>query len=87
LLVEGFDEPIVLASNCNYPYLVEYVNRYGFDKEVDLVVYKVPVPDKLPDFYLRIFQRVKARANGFRMLNFSNREAILNRILNLSFHW
>jgi len=76
LLVEGFDEPIVLASNCNFPYLVEYVNRYGFLKEVDLVVYKVPVPDKLPDFYLRILQRVKARANGFRMLSFSKRSDI-----------
>lgn len=76
LLIEGYDEPIVLASNCNFPYMVEYVNRYGFEKDVDLVVYKVPVPEKLPDFYLRILQRVKARANGFRMLNFAKRSDI-----------
>ena len=76
LLIEGYDEPIVLASNCNFPYLVEYVNRYGFEKDVDLVVYKVPVPEKLPDFYLRILQRVKARANGFRMLSFAKRSDI-----------
>ncbi|MEJ5316877.1 MAG: GNAT family N-acetyltransferase [Tenuifilum sp.] len=76
LLVEGFHEPIVLASNCNYPYLVEFVYRYGFEKDIDLVVYKVPVPHELPDFYLRILQRVKSRANGFRMLIFSKRSDI-----------
>lgn len=76
LLVEGFHEPIVLASNCNYPYLVEFVYRYGFEKDIDLVVYKVPVPHELPDFYLRILQRVKSRANGFRMLSFSKRSDI-----------
>ncbi|HBI81105.1 MAG TPA: hypothetical protein DDY04_03945 [Bacteroidales bacterium] len=76
LLIEGYDEPIVLASNCNYPYLVEFVNRYGFKKEIDLVVYSITIPDSLPDFYQRILKRVQSRANGFRMLSFARKSDI-----------
>ncbi|QKG80509.1 GNAT family N-acetyltransferase [Tenuifilum thalassicum] len=76
LLIEGYDQPIVLASNCNYPYLVDFVTQSGFEKDIDLVVYKVPIPDELPDFYLRILERVKRRANSFKMLNFSKRSEL-----------
>jgi hypothetical protein len=63
LLVEGFDEPNVIATNCNFPYLSDFVRKNGFGKEVDLVVYKLDIPEQVPDTYQRIHDRVLSRNN------------------------
>ncbi len=76
LLIEGFNEPIVLATNCNFPYLVDLVEKLGYTKETDLVVYKVPVPDVLPEFYLKILERVKRNNIGFKMIEFKTKREI-----------
>ena len=54
LLIEGFDQPQVLATTCNFPYLPELVEANGFSKEVDLVVYHLDIPDEVPDLYRRV---------------------------------
>lgn len=76
LLVYGFDEPNVIASNCNFPYLTEFVEKAGFEKEVDLVVYKVMIPERIPDFYSRILERAYKNNKGLRIFNFSSRKQI-----------
>jgi len=63
LLVEGFDEPISIAANCNYPYLTDFVQNFGFGKEVDLVVYKLDIPEQVPDIYQQIHDRFLSRNN------------------------
>ncbi len=62
-LVEGFDQPQVIATTCNFPYLPELVERNGFSKEVDLVVYKLDIPDEIPDIYKNISDRVLSQNN------------------------
>jgi len=76
LMVEGFDEPIVLSTSCNFPYMVNFVERAGYIKEIDLVVYRVPVPDTIPPFYQRILERTLRKANGLRMVDFKTRRQI-----------
>jgi len=44
-MTEGFEEPIAIATNCNFPYLVELTENEGFVKLTDLVVYKIDIPD------------------------------------------
>jgi len=75
LLVEGFDEPIVIATNCNYPYLPAFVEKNGFGKEVDLVVYKVDIPEQVPDIYQRIHDRVLSR-NNLVVKEFKNKKEL-----------
>ena len=58
LLVEGFEHNPAIMTNCNFDYLVELLVEAGYDKEVDYVVYKVPIPEKMPDLYERIHRRV-----------------------------
>ena len=65
LLVEGFDEPMVIATTCNYPWLPDLVAGNGYEKEVDLVVYKVDMPDQVPEIYAKISERVLGRHNLF----------------------
>ncbi len=90
-LIEGFDEPSVIASNCNFPYQVELVEKNAFVKEVDLVVYQIKIPDLIPEFYRKIYERAVSRNPGLQVLEFTSRRAVrpyiysVLRLLNLTF--
>lgn len=76
LLIEGFDEPAVIASNCNFPYQVELVERNGYSKVVDLVVYQIAIPETLPEFYQKIYERATRMNHGMRVLEFTSRRKV-----------
>lgn len=76
LLIEGFDEPNVIAQNCNYSYMVEFVERAGFIKKIDLVVYKNIIPDIIPEFYKRIYERARQNNPQLRLVNFTSRRML-----------
>lgn len=76
LLVEGFDKPIVIAQNCNHAYMVDFVEKAGYSKEMNLVVYKLNIPDAVPDFYLRILERAKRNNRDLKVLDFKSRSQI-----------
>ena len=73
LLIEGYDEPIVLATNCNYKYLTDFVTKNGYAKEVDLVVYKMIIPEKIPSSYEEIKNRCLSR-NNIKLLEFKTKK-------------
>ena len=75
-LTEGFDEPVVLASNCNFPYMVELTEAYGFEVRTRLVVYKIPVPEVLPPIIARVEERFRQRDSGLRVLEFATRRKV-----------
>ncbi len=77
LLVEGFDQPNVIASNCNFAYLVDLTEKSGFGKEIDLVVYKIMIPDRIPDFYSRIRERAQRNNAGLKIVNIKTRKQII----------
>jgi hypothetical protein len=91
LLIDGFDEPAVIASNCNFPYQVELIEKNGFTKEVDLVVYQIKIPDPIPEFYQKINERALRRNPGLHVLEFTSRRKVkpyiysVLRLLNLTF--
>lgn len=85
-LIEGYNEPIVIASNCNYPYMNVLIDDLRFTKEVDLVVYKIPIPDELPDFYKSIYKRFTSRENNLKLKEFSSRSQVkpyIHKVLTL----
>ena len=92
LLIEGFDEPAVIASNCNFPYQVELLEKNAYTKEIDLVVYQIKIPDVLPEFYQKIEERAVLRNPGLRVLEFTSRSKVrphiysVLRLLNLTFN-
>lgn len=75
-LIEGFDEPAVIASNCNFPYQVELLEKRDFVKEVDLVVYQIKIPDPIPEFYLKIYERARKLNHGLQVLEFTSRREV-----------
>ncbi len=76
LLIDGFDAPMVITSNCNYPYMVDYVEGHGFTKKLDLVVYEVPVPDEIPAFYRKIYERTIRNNGGVRLVKLRSKRDI-----------
>ena len=74
-MIEGFDQPLVLATNPNFPYMPVMLEKEGYEKKVDCVVYKVPVPNQIPDFYQNIYNRVWANDN-IRIIEFTNRRKL-----------
>ena len=43
MLVDGFDHITSLGADYNYPYYPDFMDRLGFEKEVDYIQYKVKV--------------------------------------------
>lgn len=73
-LIEGFNEPISVASHCNYKYLVDHLEGMGFKKDIDLVVYKIKIPEKTPELYLKVAERAYRNNPGIRLLEFTRRK-------------
>jgi len=91
LLIEGFDEPAVIASNCNFPYQSELLEKNNYTKEVDLVVYQIKIPNPIPEFYQRIYERAVRLNHGLCVLEFTSRRKVkpyihpVLRLLNSTF--
>jgi hypothetical protein len=75
-LIEGFDAPTVIASNCNYPYMVNLTEAEGFVKKVDLVVYQIGIPNEEPPVYKKIYERFQSQTNDLKVLEFSSRRLV-----------
>jgi len=74
-MVEGFDEPAVIAANYSLPFMPELISRCGYTKEIDCVDYILPVPREIPAFYYSIFKRA-AENNNISLKEFSTRRAL-----------
>ena len=72
-LTEGFDEPAVIAANCNYKYQVDLLRNEGFVPEINLVSYKVAIPHTTPPIYQRVLPRLEKLNSEFRMVEFTSR--------------
>ena len=73
-LVEGFDQPTVMITNCSFPYMVQLIKKEGYAKKMDFVQYKINTPSEVPALYERVAQRpVK---NGFKLIEFSKRRQL-----------
>ena len=71
-LVQGFEhEP----TYYNFPYLLPLLEAEGYGKEVDYVVYRIPVPDRIPEVYEKIAARVMRRGQ-FRPLEFTKKSQL-----------
>jgi len=63
LLIEGFDERVVIATNYNFPWLRLMVESAGYTKEIDLVSYKVDIPETIPAYLQKTCERVIRNGN------------------------
>ena len=74
LLFEGYDEPVSLSAICNFPYMVDFVEKAGYAKKVDLFVYKLDIEKAIPEFYEKIFVRASNNNHDLKLVNFRTRK-------------
>jgi len=74
-MVEGFGEPIVIATNGNLEYMPKLLEQEGFSKKVDCVVYKLSIPNEIPPFYEAIYKRALNK-NNINILEFKKRSKL-----------
>jgi len=77
-LVEGFEERTSIATYQNQPYIPRLMTELGWQKHVDYVVYRVPVPDVLPRSY-QVVQR-RLRGGPFELLEFTRRSQLKSMV-------
>jgi hypothetical protein len=71
-LIEGFDLPVIIATNYSLPYMVDLTEQCGYTKEIDCVDYIMPVPQVIPEFYKAIYIRTLEN-NHFTLREFTSR--------------
>jgi predicted GNAT family acetyltransferase len=74
-MIEGFDGPIIFATNGNFPYMPKLLEAEGYSKKIDCVEYKVKIPDQIPDFYMNIYNRVLERKD-IHLMEFTSKRQI-----------
>ncbi len=74
--IYGYEEIPAMATNCNFPYMVDLVEKEGFEKKYDLVTYKFTVSQKLPEFYLRISERSVKNNTDLKLMEFESRKDV-----------
>jgi len=74
-MVKGFDNRATIATYYNFEWMPKMVEELGYTKDIDYYVYKVNVPDEIPDFYRKIYQRVLKKGD-FRVLEFRKRKEL-----------
>ena len=85
LMIEGYDKPIVIATNCNWPYMVDLIEMNNFMKKIDLVVYRIDILEKLPEIYDKLSERALSRSK-LRMAEYTKKselQPMIRPVLNL----
>lgn len=73
LMIEGFEYSPVIATNYNFEYLVDFVEKAGFTKKVDLVVYRLDIPETIPEIYIRVKERAMQNNPDLKLVKFKSR--------------
>ncbi|MFB0566434.1 MAG: hypothetical protein ACETWK_12260 [Candidatus Aminicenantaceae bacterium] len=74
-LIEGFDIRATIATYCNFEWMPRLIEDEGYAKDVDYFVYKVEIPKELPEFYKKIYERIKRRGK-FEIIEFKKRKEL-----------
>ncbi len=75
VLVEGFETPPTVMMTYNKPYYVDFIEKYGFKSEMDLLSYKintVDVPEKLMRLSGKVLERLNSKGISIRKVNLKN---------------
>jgi len=76
MLVDGFDELGTMASIYNHPYYPEYMEKHGYQKEIDWVEFEIKIPKKVPEKIERI-ANISLQRNKLKVLKTRKRKDLL----------
>jgi hypothetical protein len=74
-LIEGFENRATIATYYNFEWMPKMIEGQGYSKDVDYFVYKLEVPEEVPEFYKKIYERVKKKGN-FEVIEFKKKKQL-----------
>ena len=74
-LIKGFENRATIATYYSFEWMPGMVERLGYSKDVDYFVYKLDVPEEIPEFYRKILERLEKKGI-FKILEFRKRKAL-----------
>lgn len=74
-LIEGFEHRATITTYYNFEWMPQLIEKLGYLKDVDYVVYRLMVPKELPEFYKRIYERVQRKGN-FEIIEFKKKKEL-----------
>lgn len=91
LMVDGFEHPPIIVSPTNMKYLVNLVEKEGFEKEIDCLVYIFNLSQEAPPIYHKATTRLMQKGQ-FELLEFKSKKEIKPviipalRLMNSAYH-
>ncbi|WP_422361560.1 hypothetical protein [Reichenbachiella sp.] len=85
-LIEGFDTPPTVMMPYNKPYYKGFLERYGFEKDMDLLSYKInteDVPDKLIRLSDKVLERLNSKGITIRKINLKKFSEEIDKIIHV----
>lgn len=76
MLVEGFDQPGTYATNYNYSYYPQILEKLGYQKDVDWIEFKIQAPREIPEIIPKLAERTMKKY-GLHVVRFNKRKEIL----------
>ena len=70
---EGFEYPPFITAANNSHYMVELIEKEGYEKKVDLVNYLAKMPAELPEVYTKVLSRVE-KTEGYKIIEFESKK-------------
>jgi len=74
-LIQGFENRATIATYYNFEWMPSLVEKEGYTKDVDYFVYQLKVPKEFPEFYKKIYERIKRRGK-FEIVEFQKRREL-----------
>ena len=74
-IIEGFENRATIATYYNFEWMPRFIEEMGYGKDMDYYVYKIPVPKQLPEFYVKIHDRI-VRKGSYTLLEFKKRKEL-----------
>ena len=74
-LIDGFDQNPTFSTYHNYEYINHLLERDNYSKDVDYVVYKVDIMEEAPEFYSKVYDRIKRRKE-YKINEFTRRKQL-----------
>jgi GNAT superfamily N-acetyltransferase len=76
MLIEGFEELGTLATIYNYPYYPVYLEKLGFQKDIDWMEFEATVPARVPEKIIQIAHIVEQKLK-IRLLRVKHKKEVL----------
>ena len=68
-MIEGFEHTPVIATHVNSPKRIEDLKNLGFEKKLDLFVFRIDIPENNPALHDKIAERSIRNNPGIELLN------------------